>query len=351
MIEIKNISKHYKDFHLKDITFSVNSGEYFVLLGKSGAGKSVILEIIAGLIKPDKGSIILDEKEITHESIQKRQVGLVFQDHAIFPHIKVKNNIAYALKSKGYKKEEIKNRVEELARKMGIYHLLDRNPATLSGGELQRVALARTLAHEPVCLLLDEPLASLDVQLRGELRSLLRKINKSGITVIHVTHDFEDAIVLANKIAIIQDGSIIQSGTINEVFQFPKSEFVANLTGIKNLYKATLITDGAGLKKACISDKLKIYVLTEENNCDGYLMIRSEDIILSNEKQISSTTNNFEGKILEIVRARLGVEILIDIGVKVYAIITQRSRAELELTTGKKIWICFKASAVKFIKN
>ncbi|RLD63190.1 MAG: ABC transporter ATP-binding protein, partial [Bacteroidetes bacterium] len=202
MLKVKNISKKLDDFNIKDISFSVNKGDYFIILGVSGAGKSVILEMIAGLMQPNSGTIYLNNKNITNEKIQKRKLGLVFQDYAVFPHLSVKENISYPLKNRGLEKKEIQNRLNQLAEEMSISHLLNRKPTTLSGGELQRVALARTLALNPECLLLDEPLSSLDIQLKNDLRGLLRKINKKGQTIIHVTHDYEEAIFLANKVAV-----------------------------------------------------------------------------------------------------------------------------------------------------
>ena len=157
MIEVKNISKKYKNFAIRDISFTANKGDYVVLLGESGAGKSQILEIIAGLIIPDSGEVWLNNKDITREKIQRRNIGMVFQDNTVFPHLTVKNNIAFPLKSRKTDTKSFEKKIDQLAEKTGIVHLMDRWPEKLSGGELQRVALARTLSIEPVCLLLDEP--------------------------------------------------------------------------------------------------------------------------------------------------------------------------------------------------
>ncbi|MFH1320793.1 MAG: ABC transporter ATP-binding protein [Bacteroidota bacterium] len=351
MLKIENISKNLEGFSIKNLNFSVDTGDYFVLLGVSGAGKSLILELIAGLINPDSGNIILDSKDITNDRIQKRQIGLVFQDYAVFPHLSVKENIAYPLHGKNLDSSELHQRVEQLAEEMNISHLLHRKPDTLSGGELQRVALARTLALKPKLLLLDEPLASLDVQLRNELRGLLRKINRNGQTIIHVTHDYEEAISLANRIAIIHDGTIIQTGNPKEVFQHPKSQFAANLTGIKNFFKVKINEDGKGKNKAFINDTIPISILTDEAEGDGYILIRSEDIIISGKKLESSATNNFKGVVIDIIPAKLGVEVFVEIGIKLSVLITKESSEKFNLSEGKNIWVSFKASAVKFLKN
>ncbi|MEA1876421.1 MAG: ATP-binding cassette domain-containing protein [Bacteroidota bacterium] len=347
MLEIKHISKRYKDFHLDDISFSVEGGDYFVLLGESGAGKSLILEIIAGLIVPDKGEIAWNGKNITNEKIQKRRIGLVFQDYAVFPHLTVKANIAFPLKSKGVDKHEINRKVGELAGKMSISHLLERRPNTLSGGELQRVALARTLALKPDCLLLDEPLASLDVQLRDGLQSLLRQINNEGITIVHITHNFEEAVALADRVGIIFNGKIIQEASPKEVFHNPKSKFIANFAGIKNFYKAE-IKSGESI---ILDNKAEIVNITGRTHCSGFVMFRGEDVVVSGGKTDSSICNNFQGIVLEMIPTKHGVEVIVDAGIIVSALITYKSSDMLRLGTESPVWISIKASAIRFIES
>jgi len=350
MLEIKNISKKYDNFSLENINFSVEKGDYFVLLGVSGSGKSMLLEIIAGLIKLDSGSIILNEKDITEEKIQKRNIGIVFQDLAIFPHLTVYENIAYSLNSQKINKKEINSKVNKIAEELSVELLLNRKPSTLSGGELQRVALARILLLEPELLLLDEPLSSVDSQKSEELRALLRKINRGGQTIIHVTHEYEEAISLANKIAIINNGKIIQIGTPEDVFQHPKSEFVAHFTGTKNFFAATLINGVKdNCKSAIINSKISFSVLSNCTDNHGFVMISSNEITLSNHRIESSSQNNFEGIVIDIVPARLGIEIHIDVGIKLIALVSHRSSKELNLEINNRIWASFKASAVRFI--
>ena len=236
MLDVQHIEKVYQDFSLKDISFQVEDGDYFVILGPSGAGKTQILEILAGLILPDEGKIMLDDREITYRKIQKRPFGLVFQDLAIFPHLSVRDNIRYPLRSGRTGRKEMDELTATIAASTEISHLLERRPSSLSGGELQRVALARTLMRKPRYLLLDEPLASLDVSLRQGLRSLLKRLNTEGQTIIHVTHDYEEAMVLAGKVAVLDQGRIIQSGPADQVFHHPESEFMARFTGVKNYF-------------------------------------------------------------------------------------------------------------------
>ncbi|MBN1651779.1 MAG: ATP-binding cassette domain-containing protein [Bacteroidales bacterium] len=337
MLKLKNINLSFGQFAISNIDLELQKGDYFVLLGPSGAGKSVVLELIAGILSPQSGHIFLNNKDITHTKIQKRSVGLVFQDFAIFPHLNVEQNIAYPLKIKHWSKEKIAKRVMELATQMDILHLLKRRTTSLSGGEKQRVALARTLALSPDLLLLDEPLASLDVQLKKELRSQLRKLHKQGQTIIHVTHDFEEALLLADKVAIFNQGKIIQQGLKEAVFAQPHSEFVAHFIGVKNYFKVT--------NKVSNQIELAQKILL---NCDAYLaqneppfavMIHSGDIQLSKEATNSQVAENtFEGTILELYPAFRGYELLVDIGIPLVVNLSQKQLMLLSLEEGDRIF-------------
>ncbi len=347
MLELKNISKKFGDFALNNISLRIKEKEYFVILGISGAGKSVLLELIAGLIVPDSGSIFLSGKDITHEKIQNRNIGIVFQDFAVFPHMSVLHNIMYPLRNIGIPKVKAKKTAHYYAKLLNIEHLLQRMPLTLSGGEQQRVALARTIILKPDYLLLDEPLASVDVQLKEGLRSILRKINRMGITVVHVTHDYEEAVSLAEKVAVIYQGSLIQTGTSKEVFHNPKSKFLAHFTGIKNFYNAVEVEKNVSIAEG----KVKIHHYKDSDAKKGCLLFRSEDVIVSTSLNQSSTLNNFEGEIVDIFPGVHGRELIIDIGIKVTAHVTLESMENLALNIGKRIWISFKSSAVRFIPS
>jgi ABC-type sugar transport system ATPase subunit len=350
LLELNNISKKYKQFSLDSINLSVSKGDYFVLLGNSGSGKSLLLELITGLIKSEQGEIYLKGNNITNKRIQNRQVGLVFQDFALFPHKTVKKNILYPLNNSGIAKIEKKIKLDDITKSMKIQHLLDRMPATLSGGESQRVALARTLIKEPEILLLDEPLSSLDIQLRSGLRGLLKEINKKGQTIIHVTHDYDEAIALGNRVAVIDNGKIIQSGTIQEVFRNPESEFVANFVGVKNFFKSQLYQNN-GKTIARVNGNTEISLLSDKKEGEGFVMIRDEDILIYEDKPESSAMNNFEGIVKEAVPARLGMEISVQTSLLFWVLVTHESYERMKLEQGKKVWISFKASAVRFLKT
>jgi len=345
MLKLKDITIQLGDFQLKNINLELEKGDYYVLLGKSGVGKTVLLEIIAGLINPDFGKVVLNNEDITHHKIQNRKVGIVFQDYSVFPHLTVKQNIAYPLKGKKISSNEKEILINQYAELANITHLLNRGTQNLSGGELQRVALARMLVSKPECLLLDEPLASLDVQLKGGLRNLLRQINQSGVTILHVTHDYEEAIALSNKVAVMHEGEIIQKGLTKEVFKKPANEFVANFTGIKNFF----IADFTKNNTAKINGSLEINISNQENLEKGKIIIRGEEIILSNQKIESSATNNFKGKIKQIIPYLTNHEIIVDIGIELSVVISEESLHTLKLKENSKIWVSFKSTAIKLI--
>ena len=345
MLSIRNLSVKLGDFELNNINLELGQGDYYVLLGKSGVGKTVLLEIIAGLITPDSGQVFLNNEDITHQKIQHRKVGIVFQDYSVFPHLSVKQNIAYPLKGNKLSHKQKENLIYDYAEITNITHLLDRNTHKLSGGELQRVALARMLITKPQCLLLDEPLASLDVQLKGDLRNLLRKINQSGTTILHVTHDYEEAIALSNKVAVMHEGEIVQKGKTKDVFQNPANDFVAHFTGIKNFFIAGFNPPHT----ARINGLIEIHVSNEENVKSGKIIIRGEEIILSNTPLDSSATNNFKGTIKQITPYLVNYEVIVDIGIELSAVISEDSLHKFQFKEGNEVCVSFKSSAIKII--
>ncbi|MEL7596680.1 MAG: ATP-binding cassette domain-containing protein [Clostridiaceae bacterium] len=238
MLRIEHLYKRLGDFQLEDIYLEIEQGEYFVILGPTGTGKSVILEIIAGLYKPDKGQIYFNGEDLSDEYPENREIGFVYQDYLLFPHLPVKKNIVFGLKQKKFTKSEIEKKLNEIISKFKIEHLLERYPSTLSGGEQQRVAMARALITSPKILLMDEPLSALDPSTKNEFLITLKKIHENRKnTVIHVTHDFNVALYLADRIAVMNDGAIVQVGTPEQIFKKPNSIFVANFIGMKDTLK------------------------------------------------------------------------------------------------------------------
>jgi molybdopterin-binding protein len=352
MLEIKNISVHFQSFSLRDVSLNVQRGDYLTVLGLSGAGKTVLLEVLAGLVKPSSGQILMEGNDISRQKIQNRGMGLVYQDLSLFPHLKVSSNIAYGLKKKNLSASQIRLSVGQLALQTGCHHLLDRFPGTLSGGEAQRVALARTLASDPSVLLLDEPLANLDVKLKMDLRSLLRKINESGKTVIHVTHDYMESATLSNRVAVIENGQLIQTGSPKEVFSNPASEFVARFSGVRNLF-ACRVKQGEnqpGLRHAVVDGLGMIHFIGQASDEQGFVMVPQEDIFLSPKALETSAQNQFRGIIKEAHLSRGYMEVVVDAGVDFLVLVSRNSFDKLQLNPGKEIWLSFKASAARFIR-
>ncbi|HNZ41907.1 MAG TPA: ABC transporter ATP-binding protein [Bacteroidales bacterium] len=344
MLEVQKISKKAGDFSLKDISFTVSSGEYFVLLGESGAGKTMLLEIIAGLRKADSGSIILDHQDITRVKPNKRGVGLVFQDGAVFPHLTVEKNIAYSLHGRGLSAAETLARVRTLAGHMNIDSLLHRKPQSLSGGELRRVALARTLAMEPAVLLLDEPLSSLDILIHYDMIRLLKKLHESGQTIIHVTHDYNEAYSLADTLAIINAGKIEQAGTPNEVFNKPASRFVSAMTGIRNFFTSSQIIKNGDLYQLTLKEGIPLYssLPVREN---GSVFVREEEVKLSRE-QGNEDINIFEGTVTDIIPSPGYLSLVVDAGIVFFARINSVESTEMKVRIGEKVRMKISPEAV-----
>jgi ABC-type sugar transport system ATPase subunit len=344
MLKLTDINRKLGDFALTDINLEIPEGQYYVLLGRSGAGKTQLLELIAGLENPDTGNIILDGENITKKKIQERKIGIVFQDYAIFPHMTVSGNIAYPLKAKKVDEKEIEESVISIAREMNIFHILDRTTEKLSGGELQRIALARTLITSPRLLLLDEPLASLDASLKDDMKRVLRKINKAGQTIIHVTHDYRDAISLASKVGVIHNGRIIQEGPVDEVFRKPVNRFVARYAGLRNFFRIKLKNE-MGMLTGITKNNLKIKL--EGNNLpeEALLILKSDDIKLSRNIREDASLNIFLSRVEEIIPSEYGMELILNAGDIFYAIVSKTEFERLGITENEEIWISFPVSA------
>ena len=343
MLRLINITRRLGDFALRDLNLEVSDGEYYVLLGRSGSGKTQLLELIAGLEHPDSGKIFLDD--ITRQRIQDRKVGIVFQDYAVFPHMTVFGNIAYPLKTRKEDKKSIAEKVEEAAAAMNISHILERGTEKLSGGELQRVALARTLITSPRLLLLDEPLSSLDTSLKDDLKKLLRKLNKEGQTIIHVTHDYGDAISLAKKVGVIHNGTIIQEGSVNEVFNNPSNRFVARYAGVRNFFRVKMLHEN-GLLTGVTANNVKFSLNGVSPGNDSLLIIKSDSIVLSDEVPLDKDLNAIKGKIDEIIPSEFGLEVTINAGDLFYVNIPASAMGKLSLIEEKEIWMSFPRESV-----
>ena len=243
---IKDAVKKYGDFvALKGVSLDIKEGEFFTLLGPSGCGKTTLLRMIAGFNSIEGGEFYFGDKLINAVPAYKRDIGMVFQNYAIFPHLTVEENVAYGLKARKVPRAEIAPRVKEALELVQIGHLAKRKPSELSGGQQQRVALARAFVIEPSVLLMDEPLSNLDAKLRVQMRTVIKKLQrKLGITTIYVTHDQEEALAISDRIAVMKDGVIMQCGTPTEIYAKPQNPFVAGFIGVSNFLDCTMEKGG-----------------------------------------------------------------------------------------------------------
>ena len=345
MLQIENISKDLGEFVLRNVTLDIDRGEYLVIIGPTGAGKTILLETIAGIYPPDSGRIVLDGRDITSLPPRERNICVVYQDYMLFSHLNVEENIGFGLVSRKMDKDEIRKRVVEVAGLLSIDHLLHRSPDTLSGGEQQRTAIARAMVMEPALLLLDEPLSALDGQTRALLQKELRRLHKRyGITVVHVTHNFEEVFSLADRVAVMNNGDIVQCGPPDEVFRKPASEFIATFTGVENIFRGTCTgQDGAS---AIMVGELTIISATCNGDGEVYATIRPEDILISREPVRSSARNSFRGTVTDIVNNGMVIRVTVDAGIPFVSVLTRQGYDHLQLREGEEVYLTFKASAV-----
>ena len=247
LLRIEGVSKRFGGFAAVDgVTLSIRQGEFFALLGGSGSGKSTLLRMLAGLVEPDAGRILLDGQDMTGVPPHARPVNMMFQSYALFPHMTVAQNIAFGLRMEGAAKALIRDRVAEMLALVRMEGFGDRKPAALSGGQRARIALARALAKRPRLLLLDEPLSALDKTLREAMQFELRAIqDRSGTTFVIVTHDQQEAMTTATRLAVMDRGRLVQVGTPGEVYEFPNSRFIAEFLGSANILEGVVATTGA----------------------------------------------------------------------------------------------------------
>ncbi|MBR9647962.1 ABC transporter ATP-binding protein [Clostridium tyrobutyricum] len=242
IVQIKNVSKYFGDNQvLKKINLDIYKGEFLTLLGSSGCGKTTTLRIIAGFEIPTEGSVVIANKDATNLQPYNRDVNTVFQSYALFPHMNVFDNIAFGLVEKKIKKSEIKKKVEEILELVQLNNFEKRKPSEMSGGQKQRVAIARALINNPKVLLLDEPLAALDLKLRKQMQLELKHLQQQlGVTFVYVTHDQEEALTMSDRIGVMNKGILEQIGTPKEIYEQPKTKFVADFIGESNIFEATV---------------------------------------------------------------------------------------------------------------
>lgn len=358
-LELKNIKKSFQEGEdvLDDICLTAKKGEFVTLLGSSGCGKTTTLRIIAGLEQPDSGQVFLNGKDVTGLEPNRRNVNTVFQNYALFPHMNVADNIGYGLKLKKTPKAEISRRVKEMLELVQLTGFEKRKPSELSGGQRQRVAIARALVNNPEVLLLDEPLGALDLQLRRAMQHELKHLQKKlGITFIYITHDQEEAINMSDTIAVMNHGRFEQIGTPDEIYNHPKTSYVATFVGNANILKGVVkepadnnnhqitITTGSG--------EVQVFAASEENMPQPgetvTIAVRSENIRFEESvKNIQgNSTGNIHGLTAKVTEktfagGQLRVVLKTTDGQE---IIASRYGIDTNVNVGETVRCCFKPS-------
>lgn len=352
-LEVQNLSVDLGQFYLDNVNLSLERNSYLVIIGPTGSGKSVLLETIAGFYTPQTGKIFLEGEEITSKGPEKRGISIVYQDYVLFPHMNVFDNIAYGLKKKTDDKQLIKSKIMEMAEHLKIEHLLNRDPETLSGGEKQRTAIARSLVVEPKLLLMDEPFSALDEKTHTYITGLIKNaIYDFETTCIHVSHNFNDVWSLAEQVAVMKDGKILQHGSVKDVFSKPSHNFVADFVGVHNIFQGRIVGKKKDLTEIKLNDHLTIYSSDYIKNDlkDVLIAIRPENIIFSKETFLSSVRNQIRGVVKEIIEMGPLAWITVRVGnLDFKGMLTLSSLEILQIREGIEIYISFKSVNVKII--
>jgi ABC-type Fe3+/spermidine/putrescine transport system ATPase subunit len=348
VLDLRNISVTLDNFKLSDISLRVERGDYFVIAGPSGSGKTILLETIAGIYsKQTSGKISLSGADLGRTSINRRKVGMVFQDNTLFPHLSVEKNIKFALRLHT-KKSQRKEVFNHFCNELMLVNLLQRNPMTLSGGETQRVLIARTLASFPEIILLDEPLSGVDTHQKDQLKSLLRRLNRNGQTIIHVTHDFEEAYSLANKMGIMFNGRLIDQGTPEDIVTKPSNHFSARFCGYKNYHEVIKQENDI----VHINDRVKLETGNKNLNVIFAVIIDETSINIAKNKQtFEGRENILSGKIRDYSRSTHGIELIIDAGIELHAIVPSEVLLKNNWQTGVELFLQIPKQAIRVISR
>ena len=342
MIRVEDLAVALPGFALEDIQLHVAAGEAFDLLGPTGAGKTLLLEAIVGVVPVHRGRILIGGRDVTGLPPERRRIGIVYQDHALFPHLTVEENIVFGQRYCG----AAPPRLDHLIRRLGLAALLKRRIHSLSGGEKQRVALARSLAVAPSVLLLDEPLTALDPNFREDIRGLIKTLHRdTGITLLMVTHDFAEAHFLAQRTAVMHRGRIEQVGAVETVFAHPETAFVAAFVGMKNLFPARIDGDTAQI------DGIRLRCCPQGNGFRS-LAIRPEHIRLSRRPHADGGPNQLAGRLQRVLNRGFYADVRVEVeGVPFYAIDNRRQPDLPPLSEGDAVYLAIAPEAIHLIRD
>jgi ABC-type Fe3+/spermidine/putrescine transport system ATPase subunit len=333
---------------VKNLNLDIRLGEFLTLLGASGCGKTTVLRMIAGFQRPTSGRVLIGDKDVTRIAANRRDIGFVFQNYALFPHLSVFENVAYGLRVKRLSEDEIRQRVDDGLHQVGLRGLGDRMISELSGGQQQRVALARAIVIRPDVLLFDEPLSNLDAQLRVQMRSEIRRLQKElKITAVYVTHDQEEAMAISDRIAIMDAGQIVQIDTAEELYLRPAARFVATFLGDANLVKGEVID--AGMDRLTLGvGGFRWDIATPQRYPVGssvLAVVRPEAVALSD------TGGNLKGTILSSTYLGAKVEYLVRIGDQTLQVVQSNPTRSTRLAEGAETGVSLPHASVHILKD
>jgi spermidine/putrescine ABC transporter ATP-binding subunit len=314
---LKKVKKSFGDFvALHELDLDIQEGEFLTLLGPSGCGKTTTLRLVAGFIEPTNGSILLGDQDVTQVAPQHREIGMVFQDYALFPHMTIADNIGFGLKERRYPKNDINERVRELLDLIRLPEVHDRYPAEVSGGQQQRIAVARAVAYPPKVLLMDEPLGALDLKLRETMQIELRRIQQElAITTIYVTHDQIEAMNMSDRIVVMNAGRIEQMGGAEDIYNFPKTRFVADFVGQINLFDAVIKKETPEyLLVGIASTEIRAPLPSVKMEGGISVGVRPEHINLVDTAEPASTSNSLTGTLVGRTFTGNLTRLFIDVG-------------------------------------
>ncbi|MBT3273431.1 MAG: ABC transporter ATP-binding protein [Spirochaetales bacterium] len=345
-ISIKNAVKKYgENTIIPDLSIDIRDKEFFTLLGPSGCGKTTLLRMIAGFNTIEGGDFFFDEKRINDMEVSKRNIGMVFQNYAIFPHYTVQQNVEFGLKNRKLPKNEIQRAAAEFLDLMQILEFKDRMPERLSGGQQQRVALARALVIKPDVLLMDEPLSNLDAKLRMEMRQAIRNLQKEvGITTIYVTHDQEEAMAISDRIAVMKDGIIQHVGTPREIYHRPRNIFVATFIGRTNLIEAEYSSANKTVRMN--GHEFGVDNLPDETDSSVILSVRPEDFKMSRDNK-----GGIESRLLDSIFLGLNTHFLVELPDKKVVEIIRESVMDAIFKPGDAVYLSLETEKINVFSN
>ncbi len=302
-VRLDGVGKRFGDaWAVRGVSLTIADGEFYTFLGPSGCGKTTLLRMIAGFARPDEGMVYLDDRPVNDVPPWRRELGMVFQSYALWPHLSVFENVAFGLRERKVRREEIANRVGEALRMVNLEGMGDRRPSQLSGGQQQRVALARTLVIQPRVLLLDEPLSNLDAKLRAQMRIELLKLQRDlGITTVYVTHDQEEALTLSTRIAVLSAGAVMQEGTPREIYEAPMTRFVAEFVGSANLLSGRweAAADGGEAVRLEVGPTVRVAPGARGKRQDAVLLaVRPEALDVTARGEPADLRNRLDGTVV-----------------------------------------------------